>query len=89
MIPSRLVNIWSRKLDTLLLFSRIQNSKQLAATIWFHVKELASGRDIARPVEFLVDSSDAIRWRMVTENFFCDSAARTGSRRRKVATVKW
>ena len=54
-----------------------------------HVKELASGRDIARPVEFLVDSSEAIRWRMVTENFFCDSAARTGSRGRKVATVKW
>ena len=35
-----------------------------------HAKELASGKDIARPAEFLLDSSGAIRWRMITENFF-------------------
>lgn len=35
-----------------------------------HLEELASGKDIARPAEFLLDSSGAIRWRMVTENFF-------------------
>jgi len=35
-----------------------------------HVKELASGRDISRPAEFLLDTSGTIRWRMVTENFF-------------------
>ncbi len=35
-----------------------------------HVKELASGKDIARPAEFLLDSSGTVRWRMVTENFF-------------------
>ena len=35
-----------------------------------HAKELASGKDISRPAEFLVDSSGTIRWRMVTENFF-------------------
>ena len=35
-----------------------------------HAHELASGKDIARPAEFLLDSSGVIRWRMVTENFF-------------------
>jgi peroxiredoxin len=35
-----------------------------------HAHELASGRDIARPAEFLLDSSGTVRWRMVTENFF-------------------
>jgi len=35
-----------------------------------HLKELASGADIARPAEFLIDTSGTIRWRMVTENFF-------------------
>jgi len=35
-----------------------------------HVHDLASGRDIARPAEFLLDSSGTIRWRMVTELFF-------------------
>lgn len=34
-----------------------------------HAKELASGEDIARPAEFLLDPSGTIRWRMVTENF--------------------
>ena len=34
-----------------------------------HAEELASGRDIARPAEFLIDPSGTIRWRMVTENF--------------------
>jgi peroxiredoxin len=35
-----------------------------------HVKELASGKDIARPAEFLLDSTGTIRWRMITDNFF-------------------
>ena len=35
-----------------------------------HAKELASGKDIARPAEFLIDPSGTVRWRMVTENFF-------------------
>ena len=35
-----------------------------------HLKELASGKDIARPAEFLIDPSGIVRWRMVTENFF-------------------
>jgi peroxiredoxin len=35
-----------------------------------HAEELASGKDIARPAEFLLDSSGMVRWRMVTENFF-------------------
>jgi peroxiredoxin len=35
-----------------------------------HAHELASGRDIARPAEFLIDRSGTVRWRMVTENFF-------------------
>ena len=35
-----------------------------------HAHELASGKDIARPAEFLLDSSGTIRWRMITENFF-------------------
>jgi len=35
-----------------------------------HPEELASGKDIARPAEFLLDSSGTVRWRMVTENFF-------------------
>ena len=35
-----------------------------------HLKELASGADIARPAEFLIDTSGTIRWRMVTEKFF-------------------
>jgi peroxiredoxin len=34
-----------------------------------HPEELASGKDIARPAEFLIDPSGTIRWRMVTENF--------------------
>ena len=34
-----------------------------------HAEELASGTDIARPAEFLIDPSGTIRWRMVTENF--------------------
>ena len=35
-----------------------------------HAKEIASGADIARPAEFLIDPSGTVRWRMVTENFF-------------------
>ena len=35
-----------------------------------HAEEIASGKDIARPAEFLVDPSGTVRWRMVTENFF-------------------
>jgi peroxiredoxin len=35
-----------------------------------HAEELASGKDISRPAEFLIDPSGTVRWRMVTENFF-------------------
>ena len=35
-----------------------------------HAHEIASGKDIARPAELLLDSSGTIRWRMITENFF-------------------
>jgi len=35
-----------------------------------HAQELASGKDISRPAEFLIDPSGTVRWRMVTENFF-------------------
>ena len=35
-----------------------------------HFKELATGKDISRPAEFLIDPSGTVRWRMVTENFF-------------------
>ena len=35
-----------------------------------HAGEIASGRDIARPAEFLIDPSGTIRWLMVTENNF-------------------
>jgi peroxiredoxin len=34
-----------------------------------HAEELASGRDISRPAEFLIDPSGTVRWRMLTENF--------------------
>ena len=33
-----------------------------------HAGQGEGGADIARPAEFLVDSSGTIRWRMVTEN---------------------
>ena len=35
-----------------------------------HAEEIASGKDIARPAEFLLDPAGKVRWRMVTENFF-------------------
>ena len=35
-----------------------------------HAGEIASGRDIARPGEFLLDSSGTIRFGMITENLF-------------------
>ena len=35
-----------------------------------HAEEIASGKDISRPAEFLIDTSGTVRWRMVTENFF-------------------
>lgn len=35
-----------------------------------HAEEIASGRDISRPAEFLLDPSGTVHWRMVTENFF-------------------
>ena len=40
-----------------------------------HEKEMASGADIARPAEFLVDPSGTVRWRMVTGNFFKHAVA--------------
>ena len=35
-----------------------------------HAEEMASGKDISRPAEFLIDPSGIVRWRMVTGNFF-------------------
>jgi peroxiredoxin len=35
-----------------------------------HAHEIASGTDIARPAEFLLDPSGIVRWRRVTDNFF-------------------
>jgi len=35
-----------------------------------HANEIASGKDIARPAEFLIDPSGTVRWRMVSNNFF-------------------
>jgi peroxiredoxin len=35
-----------------------------------HAHEIASGKDIARPAEFLLDRSGTVIWRRVTENFF-------------------
>jgi len=55
---------------TLLLFSRIPKLETIGRYDLVHVKELASGKDIARPAEFLLDSSGTVRWRMVTGNFF-------------------
>jgi peroxiredoxin len=35
-----------------------------------HKGQGENGRDIARPAEFLVDSSGTVRWRMLTENYW-------------------
>jgi peroxiredoxin len=35
-----------------------------------HKGQGENGRDIARPAEFLVDSSGVVRWRMLTENYY-------------------
>ena len=35
-----------------------------------HAGQGISGHDIARPAEFLVDSSGVVRWRMLTENYW-------------------
>ena len=35
-----------------------------------HKGEGIKGHDIARPGEFLVDSTGTVRWRMLTENFW-------------------
>ena len=35
-----------------------------------HKGEGIKGHDIARPAEFLVDSTGTVRWRMLTENFW-------------------
>jgi peroxiredoxin len=35
-----------------------------------HEGQGSNGADIARPAEFLLDSTGTIRWRMVTENLF-------------------
>ena len=35
-----------------------------------HTGQGVNGADIARPAEFLLDSSGTIRWRMMTENLF-------------------
>jgi len=35
-----------------------------------HKGQGENGGDIARPAEFLIDSSGAVRWRMLTENYW-------------------
>jgi hypothetical protein len=35
-----------------------------------HKGQGENGRDIARPAEFLLDSSGTVRWRMLTENYW-------------------
>ena len=35
-----------------------------------HAGQGISGHDIARPAEFLIDSSGTVRWRMLTENYW-------------------
>ncbi len=35
-----------------------------------HKGQGENGRDIARPAEFLIDSSGTVRWRMLTENYW-------------------
>jgi peroxiredoxin len=35
-----------------------------------HAGQGENGADVARPAEFLIDSSGTIRWRMLTENLF-------------------
>lgn len=35
-----------------------------------HKGQGEKGGDIARPAEFLVDSSGTVRWRMLTENYW-------------------
>jgi peroxiredoxin len=35
-----------------------------------HKGQGENGHDIARPAEFLVDTSGTVRWRMLTENFW-------------------
>ena len=35
-----------------------------------HKGQGENGGDIARPAEFLVDSSGTVRWRMLTENYW-------------------
>ena len=40
-----------------------------------HANEMASGKDIARPAEFLIDPSGTVRWRLVSNNFFKHAVA--------------
>ena len=35
-----------------------------------HKGQGENGRDIARPAEFLVDSTGTVRWRLLTENYW-------------------
>ena len=35
-----------------------------------HKGQGENGHDIARPAEFLIDSSGTVRWRMLTENYW-------------------
>ena len=35
-----------------------------------HKGQGENGGDIARPAEFLIDSSGVVRWRMLTENYW-------------------
>ena len=35
-----------------------------------HKGQGENGQDVARPAEFLIDSSGTVRWRMLTENYW-------------------
>ena len=41
-----------------------------------HAGQGINGHDIARPAEFLLDSSGTVRWRMLTENYWVRATPR-------------
>jgi peroxiredoxin len=53
-------------------FTFLSDSKLDAITRYdlVHKGQGENGRDISRPAEFLVDPTDTIRWRMLTQNYW-------------------
>ena len=64
----------SRKLlqDAGYTFTFLSDAKLDASTRYdlIHKSGGENGQDIARPAEFLIDSSGVVRWRMLTENYW-------------------